>query len=171
MNQNHKHLFGRPGETSVHCTPGRPIHLEKAMDKVEKRFWSKVEKGQGCWNWKDYKNYGGYGRFWIKYKTFQAHRVSYEMVIGSIPVGLQIDHLCRNRMCVNPSHLEPVTQKENLRRGINHHRIKTHCIRGHEFTYENIYKRKDGGRSCKLCTKMHDKMRILKKRVINNGKG
>lgn len=82
----------------------------------EVRFWTKVNKTETCWIWMGSKDWQGYGQFWIQKKLFPAHRWSYERLVGPIPVGLQIDHLCRTTSCVNPSHLEPVTQRENVLR-------------------------------------------------------
>ena len=79
------------------------------------RFWAKVDKGIFCWDWLGGKS-NGYGRFWVEGRLVQAHRWAYETMVGPIPEGLTLDHLCRVRYCVNPSHLEPVTLGENIRR-------------------------------------------------------
>jgi HNH endonuclease len=81
---------------------------------VQERFWEKVEQGEGCWLWTGAID-RGYGQFvWNGRK--RAHRVAYELIIGPIPEGLELDHLCRNKSCVRPEHLEPVTKAENIRR-------------------------------------------------------
>lgn len=121
---------------------------------TEKRFWAYVEKTEGCWNWVGSKRqeYGVVTKFG---KTYPAHRISYELVIGKIPDGLVLDHLCRNTICVNPHHLEPVTHEENIRRGkpnaaaIN--AKKTHCVNGHAFNKENTKLLKSGHRACREC--------------------
>ena len=79
------------------------------------RFWSKVNKSDSCWEWTGLTVGNGYGRFWDANtgRMALAHRLAYEMVRGAIPPGLHIDHLCRNRKCVNPEHLEAVTQRVN----------------------------------------------------------
>lgn len=81
----------------------------------------------------------GYGSFWYDGKKVRAHRFSYEHFIGEIAPGLVLDHLCRNTLCVNPDHLEPVTHAENLRRGDWPNSRKTHCAHGHRFTTANTY--------------------------------
>lgn len=120
------------------------------------RFWSKVEKTEGCWHWKAAISSTGYGVFRIAWadiptgRLLYAHRVAYELVKGDIPEGLHLDHLCRVTNCVNPSHLEAVTPQVNVDRGLGAKR--THCIRGHEMTEENTYYRPDnGGRQCLKC--------------------
>lgn len=85
---------------------------------AESRFWASVEKTETCWNWTGRRggSEGRYGSMSINYRATYVHRFSYELHIGPIPEGLTIDHLCRNTLCVNPDHLEPVTLRENLRR-------------------------------------------------------
>jgi len=84
----------------------------------------------------------------------------YESVKGPIPPGFEPDHLCRNRRCINPAHLEPVTRRENLRRGIGEHRPgKTHCKRGHKFTVKNTYVTKAGFRNCRECHRLNERER------------
>lgn len=81
------------------------------------RFWAMVDRGPGCWVWRGARKQLGYGLYRVGAKLKQAHRVAYELMVGPIPDGLVLDHLCRNPECVNPAHLEPVTHQENIRRG------------------------------------------------------
>ncbi len=114
------------------------------------RFIAKVNFTDACWEWTGTCNQFDYGNFTPSDKKVQkAHRYAWETFVGPIPEGLVIDHLCRNPRCVNPDHLEPVTQQINVRRGA--HSIKTHCVNGHAYTDENAYWRADGRRSCRLC--------------------
>lgn len=118
------------------------------------RFLRFVNKTSACWLWTG-GTAKGYGHFKFRTKTVKAHRFSYEVHVGPIPEGLQIDHLCRTPLCVNPLHLEPVTAKENTLRGNTiqaRNKAKTHCMRGHLFSEDNIYRTKDNGRCCKKCT-------------------
>lgn len=115
------------------------------------RFWTKVAKSEdGCWLWTASIKETGYGQFRLDGRAQYAHRIAYELCVGPIPDGLQLDHLCRVRHCVNPDHLEPVTQAENAARGS--WAMKTHCPRGHEYTPENVYFN-SGRRYCCTCVK------------------
>jgi len=110
------------------------------------------EPNSGCWLWAIAFNRGGYGRATQHGRAASAHRAVYEAFVGPIPPGLQIDHLCRNRLCVNPAHLEPVSAKENIRRrGLTgmgaRHAAKTTCPRGH--LYDKF--RSSGARACNTC--------------------
>lgn len=112
----------------------------------------------GCWEWVGGKSGTGYGCWKVNGKTRRAYRVMYERAKGPVPEGKELDHLCRNRLCVNPDHLEPVTRRENVLRGISPsavHARKTHCHQGHPFTPENtaLWNRKNGTqtRVCRTC--------------------
>lgn len=109
-----------------------------------------------CWPWRGAINGAGYGTYALK----MAHRLVYEVLVGEVPAGMQLDHICRNRWCVNPAHLEVVSAKENAQRGLRHlPRVKgkrgTHCHRGHVLSGENLYlvidKHGQSHRKCRTC--------------------
>src|SRR5262245_2817351 len=115
-------------------------------------FWFAVNTPLGvgeCWEWTGFRIWNGYGRFWksqrnnVRGKWILAHRVSYELVIGKIPKNMVLDHLCRNRLCVNPYHLEVTTFRDNILRGNGLAAMQakqTHCKRGHLLEGDNLYK-------------------------------
>ena len=120
----------------------------------ESKFWDKVEITNYCWNWAAATTRGNYGIFGTGNKLEIAHRVSYKLHKGEIPEGLVIDHLCSNTLCVNPAHLEAVTQKENVMRGIgigSKNSKKTHCPQGHEYDEDNTYIDPRNRRRCIEC--------------------
>jgi hypothetical protein len=136
------------------------VNLETLVD----RFYEKVQNTGDCWLWTGSIKPNGYGQIGLRSKNCDhkasvgyAHRLSYELFIGEIPSGKDLDHLCRNRRCVNPDHLEPVTRQTNLLRGDTlpaKLAAKTHCKYGHPFTEENTKKVK-GGRECVTCRKIY----------------
>lgn len=123
------------------------------FNKVVSRF----TMGDGCWEWTGARNYKGYGHFTFREagrKTGRSgHRLVWEHFVAPLTPGMELDHLCKNRGCVRPSHLEEVTPTENKRRSSAYDakRAQTHCLRGHEFTAENTYIRKNGTRCCREC--------------------
>jgi hypothetical protein len=130
------------------ATRGRPVPL--LSDSDLRRFWSKVllPVGSGCMTWTAYTDRYGYGMFRIGNTLYRPHRVSYELLNGPIEPGRVLDHLCRNRACVAPSHLEAVSQEENVRRGNSPTAVnarKTHCPQGHSYSR--------GGRKCRVCNR------------------
>lgn len=121
--------------------------------RLPKRFWDKVdpEPNSGCWLWKASLS-NGYGRYMIRpsKKSSRAYRVAYEVLVGPVPQGMELDHLCRVRCCCNPSHLEAVTHRENVLRGAGTSAEcarKTHCDNGHPLDWV----RPDGRRACRRC--------------------
>ena len=136
---------------------------------LAERFWAKVEKTDTCWRWTGALLRSGYGVIRVGGRAGSnkfAHRLSYEMHLGPIPEGLDVDHLCRNRACINPDHLEPVTRQVNLLRGKTlaaRNASRTHCPRGHEYSPENTrITRQTRSRTCRECDRI--KHRVAWKR-------
>lgn len=160
----HYNRWRRYGDPSA----GRPV-TRSGMTESE-RFWLKVNRTEGCWLWVGATLPGGYGVFPIRHpdggrRNIFVHRYAYQQLVQPIPDGLHIDHLCRVRNCVNPSHLEPVSPRENTMRGFTITRenvLKTHCSKGHPYDAENtrlVIRRRDGStyRECRTCGR--EKMR------------
>ena len=117
------------------------------------RFWARVDRSGDCWPWLGATR-GGYGAFSVSRSYPRgAHVIAYELTNGAIPPGKQLDHLCRNAICVRPSHLEPVTSRENTMRGdgqASKNARKRFCLRGHPFTEDNTYRHR-AKRHCRAC--------------------
>lgn len=115
---------------------------------------ARIERTGGCWVWTGYRNVGGYGRVSINGKLLLVHRIVYTALVGPIPEGLTLDHLCRNTSCVNPAHLEPVTLRVNTRRSdrtrASINAARTHCPQGHPYDEANT-RWWGGGRFCRTC--------------------
>ncbi len=133
---------------------------------IAARLWSgAVADGAGCWVWQRSTDTKGYGRLWVDGRNQHAHRRAYELVKGPIPDGLTIDHLCRVHACINPDHLEAVTNRENILRGTGPtaaNARKTHCLRGHPFDEANTRVHHGHRRICRTC---HRLRRAARRRV------
>lgn len=163
---------------------GDPLKAAWERGDSEANFWAKVRRGESdeCWTWLGHVGRSGYGNF-VSSSGNLAHRYAYELIVGPIPSGLDLDHLCHSRgqcdspgdscphrRCVNPAHLEPVEHAENGRRvapevkairgsaRAAQQRAKTHCPRGHEYTTENTYVSRSGSRNCRACRR--DRSRV-----------
>lgn len=142
MCRTHYHRWHRHGdpEKLLH-----PVNLSP-----EERFWPRVKATpEGCWEWQGNRNNVGYGLFKLNRRYVVAHRFAYEAMISEIPDGLEIDHLCRNRACVNPYHMDPVTHRVNMQRGKL--ALRAECGKGHPFAGENLAFTSSGSRVCVTC--------------------
>lgn len=163
----------RPAERRQWCNAhyrrwlrhGNPVagRVAEQTGSPTERFWAKVDKSGDCWIWTGYLTPRGYGTY-----TFgsgpnamwaSTHRLAYELLVGPIPDGLELDHLCRNPPCCNPAHLEPVTGAENMRRT-----RKIRCIRGHLQEGDNVYVSPRGARQCRECMNLREAARPPRKK-------
>lgn len=133
----------------------RRMSFQKSPLSPEQRFWAKVEKTDTCWNWTAAKHKKtGYGFFTFTNRPELVHRIAYRLCKGDIPGRLTVDHLCRNRLCVNPDHLDLCTRGENTMRGntITAANLqKTHCSKGHPYSGENLLIKDGKHRRCRRC--------------------
>ncbi len=143
---------------AVFMRRGTPHAPPRAVRPVEQRAWAKVQMRDGCWEWRGAVRTSGYGSIVLSpqhsRRIAMAHRVIYESLLGPIPAGLTIDHLCMNTQCVRPDHMEPVTNEVNIMRGMGwgaRNARKTHCVRGHALTPDNCSKHKPDVRECRIC--------------------
>lgn len=136
-----------------------------ALERWNGKF--RVDADTGCWVWTAKIVRSGYGSFWNGVSQVGAHRFGYESLVGPVPEGLELDHLCRVRACVNPSHLEPVTHQENVIRGVSPAAIgatRTHCPQGHEYSPENTNVRRRR-RECRICINVQAAQRMRRHRA------
>lgn len=144
---------------STCCTSriGRKMRNKYSVLNLPLKFRQRIVMIGDCWAWCGVVNgHSGYGQVnWRGYTAHKVHRATYELLVGPIPDGLTIDHLCFNRMCCNPAHLEPVTNRENILRGNNlcaKNARKSACPKGHNYEQYG-FTNKRGSRSCRICTR------------------
>lgn len=145
--------------------------MDQMIDRLPSRLRAKITvSDDGCWLWTGAASGGGtagkYGYVWdaVKRRTRRAHIVVYEMLVGPVPEGRELDHDCRVRLCVNPAHLIPRTHTDNVRCGLagkvnNRQREKTHCPQGHEYNEKNTYITSRGKRRCRACNREREAAR------------
>lgn len=140
---------------------------------LEERLLSKTVKisDTGCWEFKGSLYRNGYGQIWNGKRSEQAHRVSYRLYMSEIPENMEIDHLCRNRCCINPRHLEVVTHRENIARSntlMGKNARKTHCIRGHALDGDNLIITKQNSRQCRICSNFRARIAKSKRKGLKH---
>ena len=170
--------FQKPIDYQALLATGGNISLDD-LKKLPARFLEKIKVNEkGCWVWQAHLTKKGYGQFFIGSRKFGTNKIvsihcySYKTLIGPIPKDLQLDHLCRNRACGNPMHLEPVTGSVNCKRGLTgintvlKEGSKKHCPLGHPYSPENTYVGANGWRKCKTCVR--ERMRIKRPPIYPN---
>ena len=138
------------------------------IGEIQDWMAERVDTSGDCWMWLMATDRAGYGKAKYQGKDWRAHRLVWTMLVGDIPDGLVTDHLCRVKGCVNPDHIELVTNAENMRRqGPNpglHQKLKTHCPQGHEYSEANTYNLPAGGRQCFTCKRKQARQWAQRKR-------
>lgn len=140
------------------------------MDVLEKLSAQMSVTPDGCFEWCGYDNGVGYGLVYHDGKNRLTHRLAYSEFVGEIPHGYDIDHLCRNTRCFNPDHLEAVTHRENVLRGVGWSATRaaqTHCLRDHEFSVANTAYKANGTRRCRACAAAHEKRYRANRRSVS----
>lgn len=160
-------ISGAMGRSFVQ-RPGvpRPRSEADTLSKAQVAlFWSRIEPSRsGCWLWTGAPTDWGYGKIQFDYVAYTAHRLMYELVVGGIPLGYEVDHLCRVRLCVCPFHLEAVTKAENSRRAGLLGGLTTHCPRGHRYSAANVYLYR-GRRYCRSCRRLSNREAARRRRT------
>lgn len=150
----------------------RRSHKGPAPTDPVTRFWRRVKKSDGCWEWQGCRANGGYGRFGVlAERIVYAHRFSYELHYGALPPGAMVCHHCDNPPCVRPDHLFAGDDSANVRDMVSKGRLrsfngsKTQCVNGHPFDSENTLRRADGFRGCRTCRKLACRARRARRRA------
>ena len=150
-------------------TTGVRMEQLNESDIFAKNTWGnsvadKIDATGDCWEWVGPLHGGGYGHKYYRGRFWSTHRLVWSALVGPIPDNMDIDHLCRNRQCCNPDHLEVVTRSTNLLRGIrNGYQKKTHCPHGHEYSNENTFVNVRGSRECRTCRRQKNKQRSTRR--------
>lgn len=140
--------------------------MRSVFERIEEKI--SPEPNSGCWLWTGAVNPAGYAKIHVKSGTAYAHRILYGQKFGPVPYGLELDHLCRVRCCVNPDHLEPVTHRENVHRGVGpavQKMQQTRCIHGHELSFKYDKKYLRNFRFCKTCHRVDERIRAQRENV------
>lgn len=146
--------------------PGIPLGPDTLTGEHLARYWPKVDSRGECHEWTAATNNGGYGVFRLNGRQVYAHRLAWVIAHQApLPTSLTIDHVCRNRTCVNPEHLEAVTHRVNTSRQPNAHERRTHCPAGHEYAGANLYRFPDGRRACRACQRAAQARYVARKKA------
>lgn len=133
------------------------------MKEALTRILGHTEKRKGCWVWTRATDQNGYGRTNVAGQSMGAHRATYSLMVGPIPAGHHVHHVCQNKPCVNPTHLQPITPADH-----NRLRVRTHCLHGHEFDSVNTYRTPAGSRACRKCTARRQREYQARKKAALN---